>query len=498
MAASSPFFAALLPNSELELDVCISIDLTFEEMFCVLQYIYSGKTFCALKIKERILSILKDFGIFVPENVQKQKRCNLQETVAEHHGIIEIAEIRSSNEAVTDNNKVQVIERSRSTPSIDSTFIHMSPSNQTNKPNDTLEPPEKTAIQCEQNRNLLTEKHSKPLKPINKKTQNLLASKYRPLLPKPDLKNCYSPDTTPSQDSRDTSYDVCSSKSPILLLMKPTSSYHETKQIEKTPSANRNENRCLVNVLGNKTKMASNNQEINDLVVQNVTDKESVTLQLPGHISNETNSSNTYSLPAHQETGAYGINSSIEPVCESVEVDDDHNYSLRTNKAQSALVCNPPIPTPHLVSTPQLVYSHLKDVSGLQRNQNIAGLIIKTSDIQNINGCNGIHILLNGNPPSVYPVFPQLIPEQTISLEGEPTSKNGVCEEESIEDKNDLILAQNFLNAEKKRKRFLQKKYLWTNRRFAQLYIRIYILNNNILFNLLIIFLDSKTSLVLF
>ncbi|XP_045036842.1 uncharacterized protein LOC116935930 [Daphnia magna] len=37
LAAASRFFSILLPDCELDLDVCISIDLSFEELFCVLE-----------------------------------------------------------------------------------------------------------------------------------------------------------------------------------------------------------------------------------------------------------------------------------------------------------------------------------------------------------------------------------------------------------------------------------------------------------------------------
>ncbi|XP_045023503.1 uncharacterized protein LOC123467774 [Daphnia magna] len=75
LAAASRFFSILLPDCELDLDVCISIDLSFEELFCVLEYIYSGKLLCSVKSKDRILSILKEFDIFVPDHLQNSVDC---------------------------------------------------------------------------------------------------------------------------------------------------------------------------------------------------------------------------------------------------------------------------------------------------------------------------------------------------------------------------------------------------------------------------------------
>lgn len=69
LAAASPFLASILPDCELENDVCITTELLYDEMFCVLEYIYSGKLLCSADNKEKMLSILKDFKVYVPGDV---------------------------------------------------------------------------------------------------------------------------------------------------------------------------------------------------------------------------------------------------------------------------------------------------------------------------------------------------------------------------------------------------------------------------------------------
>ena len=70
LAAASPFLASILPDCELENDVCITTELLYDEMFCVLEYIYSGKLLCSADNKEKLLNILKDFKVFVPGHIQ--------------------------------------------------------------------------------------------------------------------------------------------------------------------------------------------------------------------------------------------------------------------------------------------------------------------------------------------------------------------------------------------------------------------------------------------
>lgn len=69
MAASSKFFASLLPEGELENEICIFTELLYSELFCILEYIYSGKLLCSIQQKDEILSLLKEYQVFVPDNL---------------------------------------------------------------------------------------------------------------------------------------------------------------------------------------------------------------------------------------------------------------------------------------------------------------------------------------------------------------------------------------------------------------------------------------------
>ena len=69
MAASSKFFASLLPEGELENEICISTELLYSDLFCILEYIYSGKLLCSLQKKDEILSLLREYQVFVPDNL---------------------------------------------------------------------------------------------------------------------------------------------------------------------------------------------------------------------------------------------------------------------------------------------------------------------------------------------------------------------------------------------------------------------------------------------
>ena len=73
LAAASSFFASILPDCELENDVCITTELLYDEMFCVLEYIYSGKLLCSADIKDKLLSILRDFKVYVPVDQQQEQ-----------------------------------------------------------------------------------------------------------------------------------------------------------------------------------------------------------------------------------------------------------------------------------------------------------------------------------------------------------------------------------------------------------------------------------------
>ena len=68
LAAASPFFARLLPDCELESDVCVTTELTYDDMFCVLEYVYSGKLLCPTDSRNRLQEVLRQFQIVVPDD----------------------------------------------------------------------------------------------------------------------------------------------------------------------------------------------------------------------------------------------------------------------------------------------------------------------------------------------------------------------------------------------------------------------------------------------
>lgn len=68
LAASSKFFASLLPDGELEHEICISTEVLYSDLLCILEYMYSGKLLCSLQQKDEILLLLKEYQVFVPDN----------------------------------------------------------------------------------------------------------------------------------------------------------------------------------------------------------------------------------------------------------------------------------------------------------------------------------------------------------------------------------------------------------------------------------------------
>lgn len=503
MAAASSFFADLLPDDDLELNICISVELTFEEMSCVLEYIYSGTFQCLLQNKEKVLGILKDFGIFVPEHALRQNSKLISTSKVIQKDAVDIEEVGSVENI--ENRRTEAIN---CTNSVDSTLAR-APLSKTNGPNNAfvskLTNVKETTIQLEKNQNLVHENNrSKALNTsTNTKNRNFPISNNKPLHPKPDVNISNNPTTSLALRRSDPP----SSKTPIILLRKSTSNFHKTQQTAKILPNNINANRGLVNGSGETT---SKSKEIDNLVVQNAPNKEAVTLKLPEFIPSEStlfqkNSRTIDPLRTYGCETCSGIYSSSEPnVCQSVELDEPH--SLLTTPEEQSLICDPPS---LLISQPRRVYSRLKDVSRPKNKQNAKGLILRKYAIQNIKKFNGkVHILLNTpnkpvnppvNPPvnlSVNPplnppvnssinppvnppinkrvnppvnsIQPEQFPDQDVILIEKPPPKKRARDETTIEDADDLILAQNFLKAERKRGQLLKDKLRWTERRSVQ------------------------------
>lgn len=61
--AASQFFASLLPDFQQEEDFMITVEYSYEEMFSILEYIYSGRLVSSVEKREQILNILSELKI---------------------------------------------------------------------------------------------------------------------------------------------------------------------------------------------------------------------------------------------------------------------------------------------------------------------------------------------------------------------------------------------------------------------------------------------------
>lgn len=474
LAAASQFFADLLPNSELELDVCVSVELTFEEMSCVLEYIYSGKFQCLLQQRENILGILKDFGInipniFVPESASKQPAGKAKLPDPKPTSKV----VQKDVIATEKTRSIEIVENRQKkfencTDPLNSNFAPTSLSEK-NGPKKAplwkIANPKQSTIQLKKKTKLSNgNKRPNVFKTKDTNNKNFPVSKYKPLLPKPDVHISNNPATTPALGLPG---EPLSLQSPILLL---TKSYcQKTKQVEEVLPSNNSKSRGYVNNDGSEIN-TKKNPEIDDPLVKIVPDKEAISLQLPGPIqSTLSRKDSPTSDPLRTcPDGHFGSD------CPRAHGDHDYfkvgepHKSLTVTEGQP-VGCNPPT---SLISPSQRACSNPNDVSHPQIiNQGIVGFIIKQSEIQNINQINrNVHILLNPplNPP-IYSILPERFPEQAV-LKGQPSSKSGMSDEETIEDKDDFVLAENFLKAENKRRRLLKKKLQLMNRQLVRLY----------------------------
>lgn len=73
LAAASPFFASILPDCRQEKEFFISVEYTYEELFSVLEYVYSGILMCSEGNREQILGIFTELGINTTAQSAEQK-----------------------------------------------------------------------------------------------------------------------------------------------------------------------------------------------------------------------------------------------------------------------------------------------------------------------------------------------------------------------------------------------------------------------------------------
>lgn len=481
MAAASPFFADLLPENELELDICISVDLTFEEMFCVLEYVYSGKLLCSYQSKDSILSILKDFKIFVPG-------CTTQMSTGQSSVSSSGIPAVSSITAETTENIIQATQCG--TAAISNSILESN----TTVTNTSLRTLSKNSAetQVEKENNISAATPKPNVITVQRKS---LTSSYRTLLPKPSSVNIEEiTEHDPPSHLMDHSYEQ--STSPSIVLVKP-SSHLKKRRIETTSI-------CPNQALFSSASKPDSDSSQKNLTLQHLPDREAVTMQLPSHFADNFPQSNEryltpikstqrhkpgYTLRSyHVDTWCYGVFSPFEPEIRVSFTDSYYcNYTLAaaTKRGTSSATDTS---TFHQITSPvlrpQRVYSRSNATSQRQKQSNIAGLIIKKTDIQNMKAFNGkIHIVLKEQQP-VEPVQENAewsddlnsheLTQSSIKLtepilrpiRRKPIEK--VSEEESNEDRIDYVLAKHFFKVECRRRKVLQNKFRRINRQLNQ------------------------------
>ena len=473
MAAASPFFASLLPDCELELDVCISTDLSFEEMFCVLEYIYSGKLLCSVKSKDRILSILKDFEICVPDHLHSSGFCARNEKDETEVEII-IEEASERENTSTEEARSQM--GPEHTSDVNSTHLQLLlVEEDLITPEPTVNISRQMTFEIEEKP---TEKLSNALKMYSNKSKSQITSKT-PLLNSETSKPF-------DRDSNSKDLDIATTQPASKIGKSITTSKSSSNEI----------------VVVNNNGLRWNGLDIcevaeDEWTVQQMPDRETVTLQLPTQFFSGTNNypkelehsiikrpasqcnSSTYPLYLyHSITWCYGIYTPFEPdVGFSLEVGQQFDDPLAANKGQTLVHDWTSFRQPtFLVSRPQRVYSR-REVKFRERpNQSKA--VLKLTDIQNMKAHNGkIHVTLNGQP-LVQHTLPQLFhgggdygDGQLVESNYQRTGRRSTTTAsilESDDDKIDLALAKHFLQEEVRIKQKLQMRIRMFSERLSQ------------------------------
>jgi hypothetical protein len=477
LAAASPFFAALLPDSELELDVCISIDWSFEDVFCILEYIYSGKLLCSVQSKDRILGILKEFGVFVPGHLQSSGPSGrIEDNEPEVEIIIE--EANASHKTSEDNGKTH----SDNSLTASSDHLHVFVSKELISKESIIPVTNQNAFRQEEN---VHEKFVSTLKIYSNKSKAQTSMKT-PIVNTDSLGSETCGETVKVAELHShlknsiISKVICQSSS----LEEPPSGYMpsdiEAITIKNHPTPNRFD---IYEVVAE-----------DDWTVQQVPDRQTVTLQFPKLSPDSTNShpkelehnlikstvthcnASTYPLPLyHSHTWCYGVYTPFDPDVTSLEM-GQYDDPLSINKGQPFIHDWTSFKQPtFLVSRPQRVYSRREIVR--QTSNNNKG-VLKLNDIQNMKAHKGkIHVTLNGKP-LVQPMLPQL-------FHGGSDFENGQSSElnqsrinrrpnnvpnitESDNDKIDLALAKHFLQEEVRIKQKLHMRIRMFSERLTQ------------------------------
>lgn len=467
MAAASPFFAALLPDCELELDVCVSVDLGFEEMFCVLEYIYCGKLLCSAQNKEKILSILKEFEVFVPDHLQNNYvyRRDCDDTEVEI--IIEEAVNAAS---------LQLKDSKGTTITSNSTDICIySQDEENNDLESSLSSVSGTILQIEEK---LPEKVSNFVKIYCNKSKHQTSANNN------SHPGNHTSDTMEESEiythHNELGYGSINDQSASLL------SSCSAEQVSMSESVNKSRDMSI-------NELTADEQLT---LLQGTPDKDIVTLQLPsqfvsGSLSSLSShlefslvkrsvaqpNSSVYPLHLyHSQTWCHGVYSLFEP--------DSFQLSPEMNPYTDPLTLGKIQPLVHdwtsfrqptfLISRPKRVYGRRNVVFGGRHMSTKA--VLKLADIKNMKAHKGkIHVTLNGQPliQSALPLLfsggdtPSSESNSQLVRIGSQTF-GAINVTESDDDKIDLALAKHFLQEEVRIKQKLQMRLKMFSERIAQ------------------------------
>ena len=522
-------------------------------MFCILEYIYSGKLLCPIQSKKRILKILEDFKINVPafppenqEQVVEPKDTELNITVSDGYSVnqlgldppfcsngdLSIAEnlnpsnqhlpdsktnstansniqrkVAASNtviESVNDRptkllrspNRFEVIKKNATSTSV----TRNSEANLTDIASSSLSKDPVTSFRDLHNYGIYSSRTCTPVdigQPRKSRATKPSSAKIRKQSLKKSLK------LAKQSIVKKRNYSI----NPLQLAKPPSSYINILPKTDASVTSVHIQDRSYnmgqsvagtsqkvlslplnsaatdnVQMVSLKENYNSSNQppatvEIDELTLQSTPDKAAVTLQVPSSFYNKDGTSTdlepsqikrsliqryTYSgsLPAyHSETWCYGIYTPRPPDVRGFTEERTNRVTLPSTNLQ--------YPIPHKTTFPQPTrfYSRRNKNQAVQApaaSSNIAGLIIKVADIQFIQSLQGnCQFVLNAKPSSQSTV---VIQDQGVLMNSlvnttEPTPrKKSASDEETEEDRVDLMRAKYFQEFERRRKRVLRKK----------------------------------------
>lgn len=499
MAATSPFFAGLLPKNELEMEICISIELTYDEMFCVLEYVYSGKLLCPSQNKDKILSILKDFGIFVP-TLHQQVSLNFQSMEGTNNELISQSEVVANNCSQVSIPAGSSIGLLHYLPIPNFSVLPIPPIGKNGNLvlNSNLSAHNNIMNQLESNQNNSQDRQTNtPIisKTIGEVKNKSVVKKNRRLLPKPSINFInISPSLTCGIQ---TSAQNLALKPSVLLVQPDHASYKPTLFETTVPATDK-----AFSLNNTKNLTIQTVRDIQDkFIIQTKPKREDVTLILPSQILNHSRplkDANSRSVPNncslfprdsiyqlsdyHTDTWHLGIYSPYGHGYGPADMEQtDTTFAMNSNVEKNQSLTPSEMPSAQqptfLTAKTKHVYSRFKTISSLANQQkiinrkNVAGLIIKTSDIETVKECKGkLHILLKqlGKPTQEQHISTNQIIENQLAQQIQRKNGGMNNSEDTSEDKDDLIQAKKILSAENEKKRFLRKKFKRLDRQLTE------------------------------